>query len=111
MLSGNIAFAIGPAAVAQDVASAVRLFRGELWYDTSQGVPYFETILGQRPPMGVMSARFIAAGMTVPEVSKISCSLNPIGMDRLLTGTLSITTVLGQTTVLETPWYVSAVKP
>ena len=48
--SGNIALATEPYALAQDVASAIKLFKGELWYDAQKGVPYFEKILGKRPP-------------------------------------------------------------
>ena len=48
--NGNIALATEPYARAQDVASACRLFRGELWYDTAAGIPYFEDILGKSPP-------------------------------------------------------------
>ena len=40
--NGDIALAAPPYAVAQDVASAISLFLGELWYDTTQGVPYFQ---------------------------------------------------------------------
>ena len=39
--NNNIALAAEPYAFAQDAASAIRLFQGELWYDTTRGVPYF----------------------------------------------------------------------
>ena len=43
---GNIARASNPYAVAQDVASAIKLFRGELFYDTAKGIPYWTEVLG-----------------------------------------------------------------
>ena len=49
--ASNIAIASEPYAVAQDVASAIKLFAGELWYDTTKGVPYFASILGKSPPV------------------------------------------------------------
>jgi hypothetical protein len=52
--SGNIALAQPPYALAQDVASAVRTFLGELWYDTKQGVPYWTQILGKLPSSSLL---------------------------------------------------------
>lgn len=66
--NGNIAVASPPYALAQDVASAIRLFEGELWYDTTKGVPYFSEILGEIPSVGLMKARFVQAALTVPGI-------------------------------------------
>jgi hypothetical protein len=73
--NGNIARASNPYAIAQDVASAVRLFAKELWYDTRQGIPYFENILGQRPPLQYVKAQVEKAALTVPEVVTAQCLL------------------------------------
>jgi len=45
--NGNIAVAEDPYATAQDVACACRTFIGEVWYDTTLGIPYTEQILGK----------------------------------------------------------------
>lgn len=74
-LSGNISMATAPYAIAQDVASAVRLFAGELWYDTTQGVPYFGDILGQPPNVEFIKSKVEAAALTVPEVVSARCIL------------------------------------
>ena len=58
---GNIALASPPYALAQDVASAIRTFLGEVYYDASLGVPYFQDILGQLPPMALFIAKIEAA--------------------------------------------------
>lgn len=76
--SGNIAVADEPYALAQDAASAIRLFRGELWYDTSQGVPYFQQILGKWPPLQLMRQRFEAAALTVPGVVAATCIITSL---------------------------------
>ena len=40
--SGNLAVASEPYSLAQDAASAIKLFQGEYIYDTTIGIPYFE---------------------------------------------------------------------
>lgn len=67
--SGNIAMASEPYAIAQDVASAIRLFQAELWYDTSKGIPYFQQILGQRPPLQFYKQQIVNSALTVPGVT------------------------------------------
>jgi len=84
--------------MAQDAASAIRLFAGEAWFDTTQGVPYFETILGRAPPVAFMKARFAAAALTVPGVVSAVCYLDAIA-DRRLTGQVQIRDAAGVTTV------------
>lgn len=56
--NGDIALASPPYATAQDVASACRLFLGEAWYDTTQGVTFWN------------HPDFSAAALTVPGVVK-----------------------------------------
>lgn len=92
---GNIALASGPYALAQDAASAIRLFQGELNYDTGQGVPYFGQILGKFPPVAFMKARFVEAALTVPGVVSAVCFLNAI-KDRTVTGQVQITDAFGR---------------
>jgi hypothetical protein len=71
--NGNMAMATAPYAIAQDVASAVKLFARELWYDTTQGISYFENILGKRPPLQYVKAQVEKAALTVPEVVTARC--------------------------------------
>ena len=65
---GNIALAAEPYSISQDIASAVKLFAAELWYDTTKGIPYFEQILGHWPPLEYVRQRITDAALTVPEV-------------------------------------------
>lgn len=74
--AGNIALSSEPYALAQDVASAIRLFQGELWYDTVPGIPYFSTILGHAPPVVVFKEYMEAAALTVPGVVSAVCTIN-----------------------------------
>ena len=85
--AGNIARASPPYALAQDVASALRLFLGELWYDDTKGVPYFQTILGQTPPLSLFQALMVQAALTVPGVVSATCTLSAFDRDtRTVTG-------------------------
>jgi hypothetical protein len=94
--AGNIAVASDPYSQAQDAASAIRLFFGELWYDTTLGVPYWQSILGKAPNVPYMKARFVAAALTVPGVVSATCFISSIS-GRKVTGQVQITNTLGQT--------------
>ena len=87
---GNIAVAAPPYALAQDVASALRLFEGELWYDTTKGVPYFAEILGLSPPVPLLKSRFTAAALSVPGIVDAVCYLSAIE-NRALSGQVQVT--------------------
>jgi hypothetical protein len=92
--NGNIAMATPPYSIAQDVASAIKLFSGELYYDTSQGVPYFSQILGHFPPLALMKAQFVAAALTVPGVASAQCFISSV-TDRKVSGQVQITDTAG----------------
>jgi len=65
---GNIAVASEPYSRTQDVACACRLFKGELWYSTKKGIPYFAEILGKRPSFSLVKEYLNQAALTVPGV-------------------------------------------
>ena len=97
--AGNIAVASDPYSIAQDVASAIKLFLGELWYDTTKGVPYFGQILGERPPLTFLKAKFVAAALTVPEVVTAVCYIESI-TDRTVKGQVQVTDTTGTVTTV-----------
>jgi len=84
---GNIAVATPPYSLSQDVASAIKLFYGELWYNTSKGVPYFENILGKFPSAQALNRYFEKAAMTVPGVKSVRC-ISFLDLSRKVTGEL-----------------------
>lgn len=98
--NGNIALAAPPYALAQDVASAVRTFLGELYYDTRQGIPYFQRILGRLPPASVITqlisneARLRVPGVVTAQT--VITSFNSGGV----TGQIQFTDSSGETTVV-----------
>lgn len=93
--AGNIALASEPYAIAQDVASAIKLFSGELWYDTSAGVPYFAEILGHALPLPAFRQYMVSAALTVPLVVTATCSISKF-QDRTITGQLVFTDSIGR---------------
>lgn len=75
--AGNIAVAEPAYALAQDVASACRLFTNELWYRPAKGIPYFEDVLGQLPPPSLLTGYIEKAALTVPGVVEAQCIIEP----------------------------------
>lgn len=87
--AGNIAMATEPYAIAQDVASAVRTFAGECWYDTAQGLPYLTTILGERPPAALVRQLVVDRALEVPGVAQAELLFYEF-TDRALVGQIKI---------------------
>lgn len=93
--NGNWAVAGPPYSHAQDAASAIRLWLGELYYDTTQGVPY-ETILTKAPNFTALKGYLQAAAMTVPGVVNAVVFISSI-VNRTVSGQVTITNSSGQT--------------
>jgi hypothetical protein len=112
--AGNLAVCSDPYRIAQDTACACRLFSSELWFDTSQGVRYWN-ILGKMPPLSYVRAQEAAAAKTVPGVAAAVCYITGIA-NRTLTGQVLITATTGLTLAVTLgpaalPWYVQAQLP
>lgn len=90
----NIAVASPPYALAQDVASAIKTFLGEVWYNTTLGIPYFSQILGETPPLAVFQEYMIAAALTVPGVTSATCVIDSF-KGREVTGQVQFTDTSG----------------
>lgn len=97
--AGNIAVADVPYAYAQDAASAIRLFLGELWYDTTKGVSYWQDILGHAPSLNYMRAKFEAAALTVPGILSAKCYFLQI-VNREVSGQVQISDQAGKFSVI-----------
>lgn len=92
----NIAVAGPPYSQAQDASSAIRLWLGELFYDTVEGVPY-ATILGEGPVnIPLLKTLLINAALTVPGITSAVVFISSIG-DRSVSGQVQITNSNGQT--------------
>lgn len=97
---GNIAMAESPYAIAQDVASACRLWLGEARYDTTRGIPYGTSLLGELPPQSLIASWFETEAETVPEVESAQVVLSFDQTTRQMSGQIQITQTSGETTTL-----------
>jgi hypothetical protein len=97
--SGNIAMAEQPYSISQDVASAIKTFKGEVWYDTEKGIPYFEQILGNTPPLPLFKEYMINQSLTVPDVVSASVVIKSID-ERRLEGQVHFTDVNGNEQII-----------
>ena len=98
--SGNIATASGRYQLAQDAASAIKTFLGEVWFDTTIGVPYMTDILGRAPTIEVVKARLQAAALTVPGVASATVVITSTA-NRTIVGQVQITGADGATQVAD----------
>jgi len=96
---GDIALASEPYALAQDAASAVKTFAGELWYDTVPGVPYFDAVLGHYPPLNLIKFYLRREALRTPNLVNAQAFLSDY-RDRHLTGQLQVTDRSGNITVI-----------
>lgn len=90
----NIAMASEPYSLAQDAASAIRTFFGEVYYDTTKGVPYFTELLGKTPSLPLLKAQFVAAALTVPGVVSAQVFISGVS-DRNVSGQVQVTDTNG----------------
>jgi hypothetical protein len=92
----NIAMASEPYSISQDVASACKTFAGEVYYDTTQGVPYFANFLGQPADIASLQIAYEAAAMTVPDVVASQCTAIWYN-NRMISGNIEVINTAGQT--------------
>ena len=97
--NGHIALANPPYAVAQDVASAIRTFLGECYYDTTLGVPYWQDFLGQPFSQSAVIQAMNAAALTVPGVVSANTVITSF-TNRQVSGQVQFSTSDGTTTTI-----------
>ena len=95
--SNNLAVCTDPYAVEQDVATGIRLFSGEVWYDTSQGLPYLNQILGRDQSAALFKAQAEQVADAVPLVASSTCVIATVSATRQLGGQIQIVTTTGET--------------
>jgi hypothetical protein len=93
----NWAACTAPYSLAQDVATALRTFEGEVYYNTALGVPYFRTILGKDIPLGMIQLMLVEQALTVSGVVNATCNIILVA-NRKLTGQVIVTDQNGLST-------------
>jgi len=94
-VAGNIALAPSPLNFAQDAASAIRLFLGEYFWDTTIGVPYLKEILGKRLILPLLKETLVNAALTVPDVASAAVFISSFS-NRVLAGQVQVISSSGQ---------------
>jgi hypothetical protein len=88
-VNGDIAKASEPYSLAQDAASAIRTWLGEVYFDTLLGVPYLEKVLGRNPSVALLKSLFEAAAKSVPGVAAATCYISGLS-DREVAGQVQV---------------------
>lgn len=91
--SGNLATCTGDLAIAQNVATACLVFKGEDIFDSDFGVPY-KNVLGEMPSLSLISAYMAKTALTVENVSKAEPQLEYVAKERKISGQISINEVI-----------------
>lgn len=94
-VAGNIAVAADPYSQAQDASSAIRTFQGEVFYDTTLGVPY-NAILNKAPNLSYIRSKLQDAALTVPGLKSSAVFFSSFN-GRQLSGQVRSTNTAGQT--------------
>ena len=96
----NIAVAPEPYALAQDAASAIKTFLGEVYWDTTKGVPYLQQIFGLTPPVALLKQYLVQAAMSAsPRIATAQVFLSSLDpTTRILSGQVQLGSVQGQLT-------------
>lgn len=86
----NLAVAQPPYALAQDAASAIKLFAGEAFWDSTLGISYLTQIFGVAPPpLAQIKQDFINAALTVPGVVSAQVFITSL-TNRMLSGQVQV---------------------
>lgn len=94
---GNIAQATSVYAVLQDVSTAVRTWAGEVIYDTSLGVDYLGSVLGNPHGSVAFTSQATREANNVLGVSKTKITVSGISPTRGISGVAEVTLSSGQT--------------
>jgi hypothetical protein len=97
--NNNIAVAPEPYALAQDAASAIKTFLGEVYWNTSIGVPYLQQIFGFNPPLALLKQYLVQAALSAsPNIASAQVFLSSLDpATRILSGQVQLVSVKGQT--------------
>ena len=93
----NLAVCTDTYQVLQDVATAIRTWYGEAWYDTSLGVPYDDGIFDGTTPLPILKSNAERVALTVPNVAQAQCLFVLPTKSREIRGAIAITLTSGET--------------
>ena len=77
--------------VAQNVATAVRLFTNDAYFDTETGIPHFQITYIRNPNLSVIRSRIKQTAEAVEGVLKATVILYPVTEKGVLSGVINLT--------------------
>jgi hypothetical protein len=93
--NGNIAVAAEPYSLAQDAASAIQTYLGEVYYDVTIGVPWLTQVFGQSPSAALLKQLLTNAALTAsPDIASAQVFLTSFN-NRVVSGQVQIVPVTG----------------
>ena len=96
--SGNIAVVLSPTSLAQDAASAIQTYLGEVYLDTTVGVPWLTQVLGVNPPptLSLLKQLLVAAALSAnDEIASAQVFLTSFS-NRSVGGQVQVISTAGQ---------------
>lgn len=96
----NIAKATDPYALAQDAASVIRTWLGEVYFDTTLGIPWRQQVFGKTPSLSLLKEQLKAAALTVPEIGSAEVFLVTAAA-RIVGGQIQVTSEQGLVAVAD----------
>lgn len=94
----NIAFSEDKKALSNVVLNAVRTNRGELQYDLSAGIPYFDTLFSNPPNVPMWESFLKQVTLSIPGIDSVE-SFSYKVTDHVFRYAMTLTTNLGEVTV------------
>jgi hypothetical protein len=97
--ANNIAVAPEPYALAQDAASAIQTYLGEVYWNTAIGVPYLQQVFGYAPPTALVKQYLVQAALAAsPDIATAQVFLSALDpATRVLSGQVQIVSTTAAT--------------
>lgn len=100
-VNGNIAIASSIYAIAQDIASACRVFKQDLYFNQERGIPYLERILGKSGyPLALYKDQLEKTALTVHGVEEAKAIISTSN-NRIIIGRIEFKTSTGEQGMIE----------
>ena len=93
--AGNVAVEQEPDVLAQDAACAIQLWLGEYYFDTTQGVPWAQQILGVNPPpqLSVLKQLLVDAALgSNPDIASAQVFISSFS-NRAISGQVQVVSI------------------
>ncbi|AOA58338.1 hypothetical protein [Acinetobacter larvae] len=98
---GNLATATSTYQRAQDIASACRVFKQDMYFNQTEGIPYLEDILGKgKYSLALYRKHLTDAALSIEGVTEVKVDLYPLN-NRLLRGAIQFKDKDGKTGVID----------